>query len=174
MKKKDLCQSLINIANKLDESGYYKEANKLTSTVNNLTKSAAFLGDLGNNLLGEAKAYLNKQNPTIFDPTTGSPKATTNVTDAQSNSAQKVILIDEQKKLFADMKAKLAPMGFNFEGAYPELRGLDNMEQVYRKAWDLSVYRNAKQNFYKDFVRKIYEKYYKPDVNIRYKIRQLG
>ena len=173
MKKKDLCQSLINIANKLDESGYYKEANKLTSTVNNLTKSAAFLGDLGNNLLGEAKAYLNKQNPTIFDPTTGSPKATTNVTDAQSNSAQKVILIDEQKKLFANMKAELAPGG-NFEDLHPELRGLDNMEQVYRKAWDLSVYRNAKQNVYKDFVRKIYEKYYKPDVNIRYKIRQLG
>ena len=54
MKKKDLCQSLINIANKLDESGYYKEANKLTSTANNLTKSSAFLVDLGNNLLGEA------------------------------------------------------------------------------------------------------------------------
>lgn len=174
MKKKDLCQSLINIANKLDESGYYKEANKLTSTVHNLTKSAAFLGDLGNNLLGEAKAYLSKQNPTILDPTTGSPKATTNVTDVQNNSSQKVILIDEQKKLFADMKAKLAPMGFNFEVLYPELKGLDNMEQVYRKAWDLSVYRSNRQNFYKDFVRKIYEKYYKPDVNIRYKIRQLG
>ena len=173
MKKKDLCQSLINIANKLDESGYYKEANKLTSTANNLTKSAAFLGDLGNNLLGEAKAYLNKQNPTIFDPTTGSPKATTNVTDAQSNSAQKTDLIAQQNKLFADMKAELAPKG-NFEALYQELRGLDNTEQVYRKAWDLSVYRNAKQNVYKDFVRKIYEKYYKPDVNIRYKIRQLG
>lgn len=174
MKKKDLCQSLINIANKLDESGYYKEANKLTSTVNNLTKSAAFLGDLGNNLFGEAKAYLNKQNPTIFDPTTGSPKATTNVTDARSNSAQKVILIDEQKKLFAKMKAEFSTFGFQFENRYPELKGLNNMEQVYRKAWDLSVYRNAKQNVYKDFVRKIYEKYYKPDVNIRYKIRQLG
>ena len=175
MKKKDLCQSLINIANKLDESGYYKEANKLTSTVNNLTKSAAFLGDLGNNLLGEAKAYLNKQNPTIFDPTTGSPKATTNVTDAQSNSDQKVKLIDEQKKLFSNMKAEFSQIPFStFDKNYPELRGLDNMEQVYRKAWDLSVYRNAKQNVYKDFVRKIYEKYYKPDVNIRYKIRQLG
>ena len=173
MKKKDLCQSLINIANKLDESGYYKEAKKLTSTVNNLTKSAAFLGDLGNNLLGEAKAYLSKQNPTILDPTTGSPKATTNVTDAQSNSAQKVTLINEQKQLFADMKAELDPKG-NFEVLYPELKNLNNIEQVYRKAWDLSVYKNAKQNVYKDFVRKIYEKYYKPDVNIRYKIRQLG
>ena len=76
-------------------------------------------------------------------------------------------------KLFADMKAKLAPLGF-FENLYPELSGLDNIEQVYRKAWDLSVYRSNRQNFYKDFVRKIYEKYYKPDVNIRYKIRQLG
>ena len=174
MKKKDLCQSLINIANKLDESGYYKEANKLTSTVNNLTKSAAFLGDLGNNLLGEAKAYLNKQNPTIFDPTTGSPKATTNVTDVQSNSAQKTAFIAEQNKLFSDMKAEFSPLGFKFEILYPELNGLNNIEQVYRKAYDLSINRNAKQNVYKDFVRKIYEKYYKPDVNIRYKIRQLG
>lgn len=174
MKKKDLCQSLINIANKLDESGYYKEANKLTSTVNNLTKSAAFLGDLGNNLLGEAKAYLNKQNPTIFDPTTGSPKATTNVTDAQSNSAQKTALIAKQNKLFSDMKAEFSPLGFQFEILYPELKGLNNIEQVYRKAWDLSVYRSNRQNVYKDFVKKIYTKYYMPDVNIRYKIRQLG
>jgi len=175
MKKKDLCQSLINIANKLDESGYYKEANKLTSTVNNLTKSAAFLGDLGNNLLGEAKAYLNKQNPTIFDPTTGSPKATTNVTDAQSNSDQKVKLIDEQKKLFSNMKAEFSTIPFStFESNYPELKNLNNIEQVYRKAWDLSVYRSNRQNFYKNFVKKIYTKYYMPDVNIRYKIRQLG
>ena len=174
MKKKDLCQSLINIANKLDESGYYKEANKLTSTVNNLTKSAAFLGDLGNNLLGEAKAYLNKQNPTIFDPTTGSPKATTNVTDVQSNSAQKTALIAKQNKLFSDMKAEFSPLGFKFEIYYPELKGLNNIEQVYRKAWDLSVYRSNRQNVYKDFVKKIYTKYYMPDVNIRYKIRQLG
>ena len=171
MKKKDLCQSLINIANKLDESGYYKEANKLTSTANNLTKSAAFLGDLGNNLLGEAKAYLNKQNPTIFDPTTGSPKATTNVTDAQSNSAQKTALIAQQNKLFSDMKAEFFPLGFNL---YPELKDLNNIEQVYRKAWDLSVYRSNRQNVYKDFVKKIYTKYYMPDVNLRYKIRQLG
>lgn len=174
MKKKDLCQSLINIANKLDESGYYKEANKLTSTVNNLTKSAAFLGDLGNNLLGEAKTYLDKQNPTIFDPTTGSPKATTNVTDAQSNSAQKTALIAEQNKLFSDMKAEFSNVRGNFEYNYPELKGLNNIEQVYKKAYDLSIKRNTKQNVYKDFVRKIYEKYYKPDVNIRYKIRQLG
>ena len=48
------------------------------------------------------------------------------------------------------------------------------MEQVYRKAWDLSVYRSNRQNVYKDFVKKIYTKYYMPDVNIRYKIRQLG
>jgi hypothetical protein len=174
MKKKDLCQSLINIANKLDESGYYKEANKLTSTVNNLTKSAAFLGDLGNNLLGEAKTYLDKQNPTIFDPTTGSPKATTNVTDVQSNSAQKTALIAEQNKLFSDMKAEFSNVMRTFEYNYPELKGLNNIEQVYKKAYDLSINRNAKQNVYKDFVRKIYEKYYKPDVNIRYKIRQLG
>lgn len=174
MKKKDLCQSLINIANKLDESGYYKEANKLTSTVNNLTKSAAFLGDLGNNLLGEAKAYLNKQNPTIFDPTTGSPKATTNVTDVQSNSDQKTALIAEQNKLFSDMKAEFTPTNSTFDKTYPELKGLNNIEQVYRKAWDLSVYRSNRQNVYKDFVKKIYTKYYMPDVNIRYKIRQLG
>ena len=174
MKKKDLCQSLINIANKLDESGYYKEAKKLTSTVNNLTKSAALLGDLGNNLLGEAKAYLNKQNPTIFDPTTGSPKATTNVTDVQSNSAQKTALIAKQNELFSDMKAEFSTFGFQFENRYPELKDLNNMEQVYRKAWDLSVYRWNRQNVYKDFVKKIYTKYYMPDVNIRYKIRQLG
>ena len=69
------------------------------------------------------------------------------------------------------MKAEFFPLGFNL---YPELKDLNNIEQVYRKAWDLSVYRSNRQNVYKDFVKKIYTKYYMPDVNIRYKIRQLG
>lgn len=174
MKKKDLCQSLIKIANQLDESGYHKEANKLTLTVDSLTKSAAFLGDLGNNLLGEAKSYLDKQNPTILNPATGSFQPNTNAADNQSNANVLAELVKQQKELFTNMKTEFTPKGSTFENKYPELSGLTTMDQVYRKAYNLSIYNNPNRNKYKDFVAKIYTKYYMPDVDLRYKIRQLG